>query len=113
MSPERATGEMPKSDRILTASGATFYELLTGRPPFRGTTMQDLLNKQVAAKPDSPQLYNPDVSDDMAASFILKMLAKKSRKTAQNCHEVLMALRKIKIYKSQPIPAEEKESMMR
>jgi hypothetical protein len=74
--------------------------------------MQDLLNKQVAAKPDSPIVYNPDISDEMAA-LILKMLAKKPADRLKTCHDVLMTLRKIKIYKSQPIPAEEKESMMR
>jgi hypothetical protein len=72
--------------------------------------MQDLLNKQVMNKPDTPQAYNPDISDDMAA-LVLKMLAKKIPDRPKTCHEVLMTLRKIKIYKSQPIPAEEDQAM--
>jgi eukaryotic-like serine/threonine-protein kinase len=71
-----------------------------------------LLNKQVTAKPDSPQGYNADVSDEMAA-LILKMLAKKPADRPKTCHDVLMTLRKIKIYKSQPIPKEEDQAMMR
>ena len=39
--------------------GATCYELVTGRPPFRGARSQDLLNKHIAEKPVSPQRPQP------------------------------------------------------
>jgi serine/threonine-protein kinase len=111
MSPEQARGEMPDPRQDIYSLGATFYELLTLRPPFRGTTQQDLLNKQVSARPDSPVVYNPDISDEMAA-LILKMLAKKPEDRPQTCHDVMMTIRKIKIYKSQPIPRDEDQQMM-
>lgn len=111
MSPEQAQGHMPDPRSDIYSLGATFYELLTGRPPFRGTTQQDLLNKQVSTKPDSPKSYNPDISKDMA-NLILKMLAKKPGDRPQNCHDVMMTLRKIKIYDSQPIPDDDQQMMM-
>ncbi len=111
MSPEQARSEMPDPRQDIYSLGATFYELLTGRPPFRGTSMQDLLNKQVAVKPESPKSYNADVSDEMAG-LILRMLAKKKEDRPQTCHDVMMTLRKIKIYKSQPIPKDEDQQMM-
>ncbi len=111
MSPEQARGEMPEPRADIYSLGATFYELLTGRPPFRGTSIQDLLNKQVAAKPDPPKIYNPDISDEMSA-LIVKMLAKKREDRPQSCHDVMIALRKIKIYKSQPIPPDDEQQGM-
>jgi eukaryotic-like serine/threonine-protein kinase len=111
MSPEQARGQMPHPLQDVYSLGATFYELMTGRPPFRATAIQELLNKQVTAKPESPQSHNPDVSDDMAA-LVLRMLAKKKEDRPQNCHDVMMTLRKIKIYKSQPIPRDEDQQMM-
>ncbi|MCE9529993.1 MAG: serine/threonine protein kinase [Planctomycetes bacterium] len=108
MSPEQARDEMPDPRMDIYSLAATFYELLTYRPPFRGTSMQDLLNKQVSQKPDSPQSYNPDISDEMSA-LILKMLAKKKEDRPQTCHDVMMTIRKIKIFKSQPIPIEDEQ----
>jgi len=110
MSPEQARGEMPDPRQDIYSLAATYYELLTGRPPFKGSSIQDILNKQVGLKPESPANHNPDVSDEMAA-LILKMLAKKKEDRPQTCHDVMIALRKIRIYKSQPIPPEDEQQM--
>lgn len=101
MPPEQIKGEMPDPRSDIYGLGVTYYELLTGRTPFQGATIQDLLLKQVTAKPDSPQSRNPDISDEMSA-LILRMLSKKMEERPQTCHDVMMTLRKIKIYKSEP-----------
>ena len=80
---------------------STMYELLTGRPPYRGNTIQDLLNKQLTEKPITPQAHNKDVTDEFAA-LLLKMLAKKKEERPGAMHDVLIALRKIKVLKSEP-----------
>ena len=70
--------------------GATAYELVAQRPPFRGGTEQDLLQKQIIEKPSTPQIYNPDVTDEFAA-LILRMLAKKKEDRPKDFHEILIA----------------------
>lgn len=106
MSPEQIRGKKPDPRSDIYSLGATYYELLTGRPPFRAATQSELLNKHITDKVDPPKIYNPDISDEMSA-LIVKMLAKKMEDRPQTCHDVLIPMRKIQILKSQPIPPEE------
>jgi eukaryotic-like serine/threonine-protein kinase len=86
--------------------GCTYYELVTGRPPFRGNTIQDLLNKQLVEKPLTPQAHNKDLTDEFAG-LVMRMLAKKKEERPETCHDVLIAMRKMKVHKSDPDPMEE------
>ena len=69
------------------------------RPPFTGASNQDLLQKHVKEKPPSPQIFNPDVSEDFA-SLILRMLAKKREDRPHDFHEFLMQFKNMKVFKS-------------
>lgn len=66
VSPEQAAGS--SRDQSIAADvyglGATFYHLLTGRPPFVGGTMQ-VLEQVQNADPVPPQLLRPDVPADV------------------------------------------------
>ena len=75
----------------------------TNRPPFRGVSSQDLLHKHITEKPVTPRQFNPDVTEDFA-QLILRMLAKKKEDRPRDFHEVLMAMRGIKLF-SEPAPA--------
>lgn len=101
MSPEQILKKPLDGRADIYGLGATFYELVAGRPPFRGNTIQDLLNKQLVEKPQSPQGHNKDLTDEFAA-LILRMLSKKKEERPQSCHDVLIAMRKMKIHKSDP-----------
>jgi len=101
MSPEQIHKQPLDGRADIYSLGAMFYEMLTGRPPFRGTSIADLLNKQLIEKPSSPQNYNKDVTDDFAA-LLLKMLAKKKEDRPPACHDILIAMRKMKVLKSDP-----------
>ena len=69
--------------------------MVTGRPPFRANSPQELLNKQLYEKPASPCNHNPEVTKEFG-DMVLAMLAKKREDRPANFHEFLMALRKIK-----------------
>lgn len=102
MAPEQINDEMPDGRSDIYSYACTLFELTTGRPPFRGTSMNDLLSRHFREPPSPPSAYNPDLTDEFSA-FVLKMLAKKKTDRPTNFHEVLMELRKVKqIFKSVP-----------
>jgi len=57
--------------------GAILYYLMTGRPPFIGESVPDLLIKVVSETPDSPSLLNNQIPPDLEA-LCLRCLAKKA-----------------------------------
>jgi serine/threonine protein kinase len=103
MSPEQVRGESLDGRADVYSFGATMYEVITGRPPFRASSPVELLNKQITEKPLSPRSINKDVTEECAA-LILRMLAKKKEDRPRDFHEVLMALRGMKIFAGEPPP---------
>jgi serine/threonine-protein kinase len=101
MSPEQIRGQALDGRADVYSFGANAYELTTGRPPFRASSNQELLSKHISEKPISPQFHNPDLSDEFA-ELVLRMLAKKKEDRPRDFHEVLMKLRSISVYKSEP-----------
>ncbi len=99
MSPEQIRGGGLDARADIYSFGVTMYEVVTGRPPFRASSPMELLNKHMTEKVTSPQVYNPDVTDEFAA-LVVRMLAKKKEERPRDFHEVLMQLRNMQIFKS-------------
>jgi serine/threonine-protein kinase len=97
MSPEQIRGLVLDGRADVYSFGASAYELVTGRPPFRGLSAQDLLVKHISEKPLSPRFHNSEVTEEFA-DLVLRMLAKKKEDRPRDFHEVLMALRTLRVF---------------
>lgn len=100
MSPEQIRGDFLDGRADIYSFGASCYEVLTGRPPFRGASSQDLLAKHITEKPVSPKVHNPEITDEFA-NLVLRMLAKKREDRPRDFHEVLIALRGMRVLKGE------------
>jgi serine/threonine protein kinase len=97
MSPEQILAKPLDGRADVYSFGATCYELVAFRPPFRGLSSHDLLTKHINEKPVSPKYHNPDITDQFA-DLVLRMLSKKKEDRPNDFHEVLMQLRGIRVY---------------
>lgn len=77
MAPEQALGDTTRVDARtdIYALGVILYELLTGQPPFRSTSLVELLANTISAPPTPPTRLVPDISAAIEA-ICLKCLEK-------------------------------------
>jgi len=80
MSPEQARGQRatPRSD--LYSLGAVLYAMLTGRPPFSGSTTGEILQKHQFGQFDRPSRFVPAIPrllDDLVCQLLEKDPAKR------------------------------------
>jgi len=95
MAPERTRGTSDIDGRAdLYGLGATVYAVLTGRPPFSGDALADVIAKIRSAEPEKPKKYQLSIPD-MFQGAVLKLLAKRPQDRYQSAAELLKDLERV------------------
>jgi serine/threonine protein kinase len=75
MAPEQAAGKLATKRSDFYALGCVMYTLLTGRPPFNGTSIGELVHKHQFAQPERPSRLLPDLPHDVD-ELVVQLLSK-------------------------------------
>ena len=75
MSPEQATADVVTGASDQYSLGIVAYEMLTGRPPFTGTSMMAVMYSHFNDDPPSIKLLRADVPDELCDA-VMRMLRK-------------------------------------
>lgn len=91
MAPEQVLKKGVDHRTDLYALGCTFYRLVTGKTPFRGQTVKDILRAQVKDEAEPANKANPAVPAGVAA-MIQRLLAKEPAARYQTANDLLEEL---------------------
>jgi len=107
MSPEQIRNQNldPRAD--VYSYGCVLFELLSGKPPYTGTTADELLNKHLTAPIPSVRVYNDNVTPEFD-NLIRKMMAKRRDDRPSSMWDFLSDFRSMRTLKILPkMPAED------
>jgi serine/threonine-protein kinase len=107
MSPEQARGETAGPQSDLYALGILFFEMLTGRLPFRSADRDTLLEMQRTAPAPRPSTLRKDCHP-VAERLIMRLLEKETRRRYRDGHHLLEELKAFQ--RSLPSQAWDKDS---
>jgi len=95
MAPELVRGEVVADIRCdIYSLGATFYHMVTGRPPFEGRSPAEILVKHLNEPLTPPDQVNLLLATG-TCEIIEKMMAKDPRDRYQTPHDVVMDVRRV------------------
>ena len=93
----------PRSD--VYSLGCTYFELLSGKLPYTGNSVQELLQKQISSQIPSILAKNKNITPE-ASDLLNVMMAKKPQNRPKNCGEVVKLLDSTRIFKKTPMAQE-------
>jgi serine/threonine protein kinase len=71
--------------------GIVFYELLTGKHPFRSKNLPETIHRILNEKPAPPHNLNPRIPSRLS-DLVMKTMERNINYRFQNCKELLQAL---------------------
>lgn len=92
MSPEQALGDHVDARSDVFSLGIVFYEMLTGRLPFREDSSIELLKKITKDAPVPPRQIDSDIPPELER-ICLKALAKRPSERFTTAHDFAVALK--------------------
>ena len=110
MAPEQIRGQSPEFTADIYSFGITCYELTCGRPPFRGNSQSELLNKHIKERPAPLTMHNKDITSEFN-DLILKTIQKNPADRVASFDEFLVALSRIRVHKTDPVLEPSRQSM--
>ncbi len=91
MSPEQVQKKALDHRSDLYSLGCTFYRLVTGRTPFQGASVKDILRAQLKDDPEPANKIEPEVPAEVAAA-ITRLMQKDPAARYQSANELLAEL---------------------
>jgi serine/threonine-protein kinase len=91
MSPEQTSGGKMDQRTDIYSLGIVFYELLTGKVPFRSKSPAELMQMHTSRIPESAKALNPEIPGKLA-DVIAKMLEKKPANRYASFSHVINAI---------------------
>jgi serine/threonine protein kinase len=101
ISPEQIRGQALDGRADLYSFACSIHELLSGKPPFTGTSTSDLLNKHLRSSPPSLEALNQNVTSDFS-QLIRRSLSKKRDARPESVDDFLREFRMIRVFKVTP-----------
>jgi eukaryotic-like serine/threonine-protein kinase len=95
LAPEQAVGKPATKRSDFYSLGGVLYTLLTGRPPFPGENVAELIHKHCYAIPDRPQMLVPDLPHDLDG-LVMQLLEKDPARRPTDGFVLLRQLERIK-----------------
>ena len=96
MSPEQVRGERVDARSALYSTGATLYEIITGRRPFDGKTEYEVMTAHLREQPKWPGEINPAITYGLS-TILMRALAKNPEERFQSAADFLAALTHISL----------------
>jgi serine/threonine protein kinase len=78
MSPEQVAGKEADERSDIYSLGCICYELLTGRPPFEGDDLSELMSAHANEMPQSPRSLDPEIPEEVDG-VVMRCLQKDAR----------------------------------
>lgn len=106
MAPEQIMRKPLSFQVDLYSFGVMLFEMLTGGPPFAGSTPNDLLMRHIQDPAPPPSMINSNITEEMDR-IVLRLLAKKPDQRHKSFNEFLAEFRRVNPWKEEVVEKRE------